>query len=116
MIPPHRRKIDVSHPPARCSRELAPRVPCPGVTAEGTGGEERAVAGRAWPPIPTFAFEQDLLEEWKGKGAQVEEIGRRGTLLENLIVEITAPNTPPKAGELWPALLRTPLLSPLHLL
>lgn len=46
----------------------------------------------------------------------MEEIGRRGTLLENLIVEITAPNTPPKAGELWPALLRTPLLSPLHLL
>ncbi|XP_074411928.1 microtubule-actin cross-linking factor 1 isoform X17 [Zonotrichia albicollis] len=41
---------------------------------------------------------QDLLEEWKGKGPQVEEIGRRGTLLENLIVEITAPNTPPKAG------------------
>uniref|UniRef100_A0A8C5JDR1 Microtubule actin crosslinking factor 1 n=1 Tax=Junco hyemalis TaxID=40217 RepID=A0A8C5JDR1_JUNHY len=40
----------------------------------------------------------DLLEEWKGKGPQVEEIGRRGTLLENLIVEITAPNTPPKAG------------------
>lgn len=46
----------------------------------------------------------------------MEEIGRRGTLLENLIVEITAPNTPPKAGELWPAPLRTPLLSPLHLL
>ncbi|NXQ40616.1 MACF1 factor, partial [Catharus fuscescens] len=46
---------------------------------------------------------QDLLEEWKGKGPQVEEIGRRGTLLETLIVEITAPNTPPKAGELWPA-------------
>ncbi|NXJ42004.1 MACF1 factor, partial [Ciconia maguari] len=41
---------------------------------------------------------QDLLEEWKGKGAQVEEIGRRGTLLENLIVEITAPDTPSKAG------------------
>uniref|UniRef100_A0A8C8EFD2 Microtubule actin crosslinking factor 1 n=1 Tax=Otus sunia TaxID=257818 RepID=A0A8C8EFD2_9STRI len=40
---------------------------------------------------------QDLLEEWKGKGAQVEEIGRRGTLLENLIVEITAPDTPSKA-------------------
>uniref|UniRef100_A0A674GD33 Microtubule actin crosslinking factor 1 n=1 Tax=Taeniopygia guttata TaxID=59729 RepID=A0A674GD33_TAEGU len=35
---------------------------------------------------------QDLLEEWKGKGPQVEEIGRRGTLLENLIVEITAPS------------------------
>ncbi|XP_017692018.1 PREDICTED: microtubule-actin cross-linking factor 1 isoform X2 [Lepidothrix coronata] len=45
---------------------------------------------------------QDLLEEWKGKGAQVEEIGRRGTLLENLIVEITAPNTPPKAGAALP--------------
>ncbi|KAM6314025.1 microtubule-actin cross-linking factor 1-like isoform 4-T5 [Podargus strigoides] len=41
---------------------------------------------------------QDLLEEWKGKGAQVEEISRRGTLLENLIVEITAPDTPSKAG------------------
>ncbi|NXC33142.1 MACF1 factor, partial [Campylorhamphus procurvoides] len=45
---------------------------------------------------------QDLLEEWKGKGAQVEEIGRRGALLENLIVEITAPNTPPKAGATLP--------------
>uniref|UniRef100_A0A8B9GDW7 Microtubule actin crosslinking factor 1 n=1 Tax=Amazona collaria TaxID=241587 RepID=A0A8B9GDW7_9PSIT len=41
---------------------------------------------------------QGLLEEWKGKGAQVEEIGHRGTLLENLIVEITAPDTPSKAG------------------
>uniref|UniRef100_A0A8C3PQY3 Microtubule actin crosslinking factor 1 n=1 Tax=Calidris pygmaea TaxID=425635 RepID=A0A8C3PQY3_9CHAR len=40
---------------------------------------------------------QDLLEEWKGKGSQVEEIARRGTLLENLIVEITAPDTPSKA-------------------
>ncbi|NXO49504.1 MACF1 factor, partial [Aramus guarauna] len=46
---------------------------------------------------------QDLLEEWKGKGAQVEEIGRRGTLLENLIMEITAPNTPSKAGAALPA-------------
>ncbi|KFQ57657.1 Microtubule-actin cross-linking factor 1, isoforms 1/2/3/5, partial [Pelecanus crispus] len=46
---------------------------------------------------------QDLLEEWKGKGAQVEEIGRRGTLLENLIVEITAPDTPAKAGAALPA-------------
>ncbi|NXR69266.1 MACF1 factor, partial [Rhadina sibilatrix] len=45
---------------------------------------------------------QDLLEEWKGKRPQVEEIGRRGTLLENLIVEITAPNTPPKAGATLP--------------
>lgn len=60
------------------------------------------MAGQAQPPIPAFAFEQDLLEEWKGKGAQVEEIGRRGTLLENLIVEITAPDTPSKAGESQP--------------
>uniref|UniRef100_A0A8B9Z505 Microtubule actin crosslinking factor 1 n=1 Tax=Buteo japonicus TaxID=224669 RepID=A0A8B9Z505_9AVES len=50
-----------------------------------------------------FAFDQDLLEEWKGKGAQVEEIGRRGTILENLIVEITAPDTPSKAGAALPA-------------
>uniref|UniRef100_A0A8D0FYQ1 Microtubule actin crosslinking factor 1 n=1 Tax=Strix occidentalis caurina TaxID=311401 RepID=A0A8D0FYQ1_STROC len=53
--------------------------------------------------VPAFAFEQDLLEEWKGKGAQVEEIGCRGTLLENLIVEITAPDTPSKAGAALPA-------------
>ncbi|NXX79062.1 MACF1 factor, partial [Urocolius indicus] len=46
---------------------------------------------------------QDLLEEWKGKGAQVEEISRRGTLLENLIVEITAPDAPSKAGASLPA-------------
>uniref|UniRef100_A0A8C3KBK5 Microtubule actin crosslinking factor 1 n=1 Tax=Calidris pygmaea TaxID=425635 RepID=A0A8C3KBK5_9CHAR len=46
---------------------------------------------------------QDLLEEWKGKGSQVEEIARRGTLLENLIVEITAPDTPSKAGAALPA-------------
>ncbi|KAM6399511.1 microtubule-actin cross-linking factor 1 [Rhynochetos jubatus] len=46
---------------------------------------------------------QDLLEEWKGKGAQVEEIGRRGTLLENLIVEITAPDTPSQTGAALPA-------------
>ncbi|NWH58348.1 MACF1 factor, partial [Geococcyx californianus] len=45
---------------------------------------------------------QDLLEEWEGKGAQVEEIGRRGTLLENLIMEITAPDTPSKAGAVLP--------------
>uniref|UniRef100_A0A8C4YTE3 Microtubule actin crosslinking factor 1 n=1 Tax=Gopherus evgoodei TaxID=1825980 RepID=A0A8C4YTE3_9SAUR len=33
-----------------------------------------------------------LLEEWTGKGAQVEEINHKGTALENLIVEITAPD------------------------
>lgn len=102
----------------QCSRGLVPWVLCPGVTVspEGTGEGGRAVAKQVWPPIPNFAFEQDLLEEWKGKGSQVEEIGRRGTLLENLIVEITAPNTPPKAGELWLMLLRTTLLLPLYLL
>ncbi|NXK54180.1 MACF1 factor, partial [Chauna torquata] len=47
---------------------------------------------------------QDLLEEWMGKGPQVEEIGRKGTLLENLIVEITAPDTQAKAGSVLPAL------------
>lgn len=57
------------------------------------------MAGQTGPPNLAFAFDQDLLEEWKGKGAQVEEIGLRGTLLENLIVEITAPDTASKAGE-----------------
>ncbi|XP_044853529.1 microtubule-actin cross-linking factor 1 isoform X16 [Mauremys mutica] len=37
-----------------------------------------------------------LLEEWTGKGAQVEEINRKGTALENLIVEITAPDAQSK--------------------
>uniref|UniRef100_A0A8B9VJ33 Microtubule-actin cross-linking factor 1 n=1 Tax=Anas zonorhyncha TaxID=75864 RepID=A0A8B9VJ33_9AVES len=57
------------------------------------------------PPAETslaFASEQDLLEEWTGKGPQVEEIGRKGTLLENLIVEITAPDSQGKAGESQP--------------
>lgn len=75
------------------------------------------MAGQTGPPNLAFAFDQGLLEEWKGKGAQVEEIGRRGTLLENLIVEITAPDTTSKAGEYQPALLRMPpssALSPLY--
>ncbi|XP_064028762.1 microtubule-actin cross-linking factor 1 isoform X9 [Pogoniulus pusillus] len=46
---------------------------------------------------------QDLLVEWEGKGAQVEEVGRRGTLLENLIVEITAPDSSSKTGATLPA-------------
>uniref|UniRef100_A0A8C3SUU0 Microtubule actin crosslinking factor 1 n=1 Tax=Chelydra serpentina TaxID=8475 RepID=A0A8C3SUU0_CHESE len=41
-----------------------------------------------------------LLEEWTGKGAQVEEINRKGTALENLIVEITAPDAQSKTGEI----------------
>ncbi|XP_019403109.1 PREDICTED: microtubule-actin cross-linking factor 1 isoform X15 [Crocodylus porosus] len=39
---------------------------------------------------------QTLLEEWAGKSAQVEEINRKGTALENLIVEITAPDAQAK--------------------
>lgn len=131
MIPPNKNKCKDTHiPGAVC-------LPCTGasfagflgavswchrVTAEVAGQERRAAAGQARPLIPAFAFDQDLLEEWKGKGAQVEEIGRRGTLLENLIVEITAPDTPSKAGELQPAFptmapsLALCLLSPLHLL
>uniref|UniRef100_A0A663NA24 Microtubule actin crosslinking factor 1 n=1 Tax=Athene cunicularia TaxID=194338 RepID=A0A663NA24_ATHCN len=54
------------------------------------------------PPAETSLGTQELHQhrqqiQWEGKGAQVEEIGRRGTLLENLIVEITAPDTPSKA-------------------
>ncbi|XP_078536890.1 microtubule-actin cross-linking factor 1 isoform X2 [Lissotriton helveticus] len=39
-----------------------------------------------------------LLEEWAGHRAQAEEIGDRGTALENLIIEITAPETQSKTG------------------
>ncbi|XP_065600701.1 microtubule-actin cross-linking factor 1 isoform X5 [Cyrtonyx montezumae] len=46
---------------------------------------------------------QELLEEWSGKGPQVEELSHRGTLLENLIVEITAPDSQAKAGSVLPA-------------
>ncbi|KAM9116256.1 microtubule-actin cross-linking factor 1 isoform 6-T6 [Pangshura tecta] len=45
-----------------------------------------------------------LLEEWTGKGAQMEEINRKGTALENLIVEITAPDAQSKTGSMLPAL------------
>nr|XP_048681722.1 microtubule-actin cross-linking factor 1 isoform X18 [Caretta caretta] len=45
-----------------------------------------------------------LLEEWTGKGAQVEEINHKGTALENLIVEITAPDAQSKTGSVLPAL------------
>ncbi|XP_031450611.1 microtubule-actin cross-linking factor 1 isoform X9 [Phasianus colchicus] len=46
---------------------------------------------------------QELLEEWSGKAPQVEELSHRGTLLENLIVEITAPDSQTKAGSVLPA-------------
>ncbi|KAH0631076.1 hypothetical protein JD844_005165 [Phrynosoma platyrhinos] len=44
-----------------------------------------------------------LLEEWTGRGTLVEEINRRGTALESLIVEITAPDTQSKTGSVLPA-------------
>ncbi|KAJ7304445.1 hypothetical protein JRQ81_012006, partial [Phrynocephalus forsythii] len=44
-----------------------------------------------------------LLGEWKGKGLLVEEINHRGTVLENLIVEITAPDGQAKTGAVLPA-------------
>ncbi|XP_072836449.2 microtubule-actin cross-linking factor 1 isoform X14 [Pogona vitticeps] len=44
-----------------------------------------------------------LLEEWKGKGALVEDINHRGMVLENLIVEITAPDGQSKTGSVLPA-------------
>uniref|UniRef100_A0A6I8NFP0 Microtubule actin crosslinking factor 1 n=1 Tax=Ornithorhynchus anatinus TaxID=9258 RepID=A0A6I8NFP0_ORNAN len=47
---------------------------------------------------------EGLLEGWAGKGAQVEEVNRRGTALENLIVDITAPETQAKTGSVLPAL------------
>ncbi|XP_068924104.1 microtubule-actin cross-linking factor 1 isoform X5 [Petaurus breviceps papuanus] len=37
-----------------------------------------------------------LLDDWTSKGPQVEEINRKGMTLENLIVEITAPETQSK--------------------
>lgn len=54
------------------------------------------------PLTAAFAPTQELLEEWSGKGPQVEELSHRGTLLENLIVEITAPDSQTKAGEWQP--------------
>ncbi|XP_070621010.1 microtubule-actin cross-linking factor 1 isoform X4 [Erythrolamprus reginae] len=39
-----------------------------------------------------------FVEEWLSKGGLVEEMNQRGTALENLIVEITAPEAQPKTG------------------
>ncbi|XP_063167779.1 microtubule-actin cross-linking factor 1-like [Candoia aspera] len=44
-----------------------------------------------------------FVDEWTGKGVLVEEINRRGTALENLIVEITAPDAQSKMGPVPPA-------------
>ncbi|XP_042296326.1 microtubule-actin cross-linking factor 1 isoform X13 [Sceloporus undulatus] len=43
-----------------------------------------------------------LLDEWTGRGSLVEEINRRGTALESLIVEITAPDAQSKTGSVLP--------------
>lgn len=103
--PDKNRHEDTHFPGAVCSPgsgSMGAVSQCHRVTAEVMGEEGRAAGTQVTSPIPAFVLEQDLLEEWKGKGAQVEEIGRRGTLLENLIVEITAPDTPSKAGESQP--------------
>lgn len=44
-------------------------------------------------------FKQDLLDDWTSKGTLVEEINCKGTSLENLIMEITAPDSQAKTGE-----------------
>ncbi|XP_058051863.1 microtubule-actin cross-linking factor 1 [Ahaetulla prasina] len=44
-----------------------------------------------------------FVEEWLAKGVLVEEMNQRGTALENLIVEITAPDAQSKTGPLLPA-------------
>ncbi|XP_072466054.1 microtubule-actin cross-linking factor 1 isoform X4 [Notamacropus eugenii] len=45
-----------------------------------------------------------LLDDWTSKGPQVEEINHKGMALENLIVEITAPETQSKTGSVPPSL------------
>ncbi|XP_039183891.1 microtubule-actin cross-linking factor 1 isoform X19 [Crotalus tigris] len=44
-----------------------------------------------------------FVEEWIAKGVLVEEINQRGTALENLIIEITAPDAQSKTGAVLPA-------------
>lgn len=75
---------------------------CPGATSSQRRGLGSPFPSGTARVSAAFASEQDLLEEWTGKGPQVEEIGRKGTLLENLIVEITAPDSQGKAGESQP--------------
>ncbi|XP_077193444.1 microtubule-actin cross-linking factor 1 isoform X5 [Paroedura picta] len=43
-----------------------------------------------------------LLDEWTEKGALVRDVNCRGTALESLIVEITAPDTQSKTGSVVP--------------
>lgn len=44
-------------------------------------------------------LKQGLLDEWASKGTLVEEINCKGTSLENLIMDITAPDSQAKTGE-----------------
>lgn len=49
--------------------------------------------------IAILFFKQGLLDDWATKGTLVEEINCKGTSLENLIMEITAPDSQAKTGE-----------------
>uniref|UniRef100_A0A8D1QCP3 Microtubule-actin cross-linking factor 1 n=1 Tax=Sus scrofa TaxID=9823 RepID=A0A8D1QCP3_PIG len=64
------------------------------------------------PPTETFMSTKELekqiehlkglLDEWASKGTLVEEINCKGTSLENLIMDITAPDSQAKTGSILP--------------
>uniref|UniRef100_A0A8C0XN68 Microtubule-actin cross-linking factor 1 n=1 Tax=Castor canadensis TaxID=51338 RepID=A0A8C0XN68_CASCN len=65
------------------------------------------------PPAETFISAKELekqieqlkglLADWANKGTLVEEINCKGTSLENLIMEITAPDSQAKTGSILPS-------------
>ncbi|XP_072579852.1 microtubule-actin cross-linking factor 1 isoform X9 [Vulpes vulpes] len=65
------------------------------------------------PPTETFMSTKELekqiehlkglLDDWASKGSLVEEINCKGTSLENLIMEITAPDSQAKTGSILPS-------------
>ncbi|OWK04762.1 MACF1, partial [Cervus elaphus hippelaphus] len=65
------------------------------------------------PPAETFMSTKELekqiehlkglLDDWTSKGTLVEEINCKGTSLENLIMEITAPDSQAKTGSILPS-------------
>ncbi|KAJ1063908.1 hypothetical protein K5549_009220 [Capra hircus] len=65
------------------------------------------------PPAETFMSTKELekqiehlkslLDDWTSKGTLVEEISCKGTSLENLIMEITAPDSQAKTGSILPS-------------
>ncbi|XP_074190545.1 microtubule-actin cross-linking factor 1 isoform X19 [Rhinolophus sinicus] len=65
------------------------------------------------PPTETFMSTEELekqiehlkglLDDWASKGTLVEEISCKGTSLENLIMEITAPDSQVKTGSILPS-------------